>query len=149
MEPFTVTPTKKFAVLGAAAEGLIMVALIGIYLFVLPADSRSLWMVIVPFMLVGIAQAFVILNSQSRKLTVTADQLTLEQGILQKNRQMINLDKIQDVGVEQGFLERLLNVGTITIQSASTVGALRLASIDAPTEIANKLLAYARQANRK
>lgn len=149
MEPFTVTPTKKLVLVGAVIEALLMAVWIGVYLLVLPQDVRSLWMVIVPFMFTGLAQALVILKSQSRKLTVSAEQLTLEQGIAQKSRQMINLEKIQDVSVEQGFFERLLNIGSITIQSASTVGALRLDSIDAPTEIANKLLAYARQANRK
>ena len=149
MEPFTVTPTKKLVLVGAVIEALLMIVWIGVYLLVLPEDVRSLWMVIVPFMLTGLAQALVILKSQSRKLTVSAEQLTLEQGIAQKSRQMINLEKIQDVSVKQSFFERLLNIGSITIQSASTVGALRLDSIDAPTEIANKLLAYARQANRK
>ncbi|MBY0374698.1 MAG: PH domain-containing protein [Bryobacteraceae bacterium] len=149
MEPFTITPTKKLVLVGAVIEALLMAVWIGVYLLVLPQDVRSLWMVIVPFMLTGLAQAMVILKSQSRKLTVSAEQLTLEQGIAQKSRQMINLEKIQDVSVAQGFFERMLNIGSITIQSASTVGALRLDSIDAPTEIANKLLAYARQANRK
>lgn len=149
MEPFTITPTKKLILVGAVIEALLMALWIGVYLFVLPEDVRSLWMVIIPFMLTGLAQAMVILKSQSRKLTVSLEQLTLEQGIAQKSRQMINLEKIQDVSVEQGFFERMLNIGSITIQSASTVGALRLDSIDAPTEIANKLLAYARQANRK
>jgi membrane protein YdbS with pleckstrin-like domain len=149
VEPFTITPTKKLILVGAVIEALLMALWIGVYLFVLPEDVRSLWMVIIPFMLTGLAQAMVILKSQSRKLTVSLEQLTLEQGIAQKSRQMINLEKIQDVSVEQGFFERMLNIGSITIQSASTVGALRLDSIDAPTEIANKLLAYARQANRK
>ena len=149
MEPFTVTPTKKLVLVGAVIEALLMAVWIGVYLLVLPQDVRSLWMVLVPFMLTGLAQAMVILKSQSRKLTVSAEQLTLEQGIAQKSRQMINLEKIQDVSVKQSFFERLLNIGSITIQSASTVGALRLDSIDAPTEIANKLLACARQANRK
>lgn len=125
-----------------------MVALVVMYLLVLEPESRKLWMVLAPFMLVGMVQAVVIIKSQSTKLMVTAEQLTLEQGVAAKTRQMINLEKVQDVSVEQGLFERMLNIGTITIQSAGQGQGVRLARIDAPAEVANKLLEYARAANR-
>ena len=148
MEPFTVTPTKKLITVAAALEGVLMVALVVMYLLVLEPESRKLWMVLAPFMLVGMVQAVVIIKSQSTKLMVTAEQLTLEQGVAAKTRQMINLEKVQDVSVEQGLFERMLNIGTITIQSAGQGQGVRLARIDAPAEVANKLLEYARAANR-
>lgn len=146
MEPFTVTPTKKLITVAALLEFLLLLALVVFYLYYLPESNRNLALVVAPFMLFGLVQAFLIFRAQSTRMTVTSEQLTLERGMGQKTRQMINLDKVQDITVEQSVFQRMLGIGTILIQSAGTGAGVRLESIDSPAEVADRVLKYARQA---
>ncbi len=49
---------------------------------------------------------------------ITPNQVVMEKGILKKNRKSVFLDNIVDVNFRQGYIERLLNYGTIVIGSS-------------------------------
>lgn len=49
---------------------------------------------------------------------ITPNQVVMEKGILKKTRKAVFFDNIVDVNFKQGYLQRFLNYGTITVGSS-------------------------------
>ena len=58
------------------------------------------------------------INTRQTALTVTDSELLYERGILSKDRTSVSLKHVRAVHVTQGFLNRILGVGTIQISTA-------------------------------
>ena len=76
----------------------------------------------------------------SMKLTVSPDKLRFETGILSKSTRTIQLGKVQDVRVDQSLKQRMVGVGTLSIETAGEASRLTLANIDAPQSLADEIL---------
>ena len=74
------------------------------------------------------------------KLTVTADKLRLETGLLSKSTRTIQLAKVQDVRVDQGLAQRIVGVGSISIETAGGSSRLVVADIDRPQTLADEIM---------
>lgn len=73
------------------------------------------------------------------------DQLTIETGLLSRTRRTVDMAKIQDVTVRQTLGQRLLGVGDLMLESAGESGAMAIANLDAPREIADEILASSKR----
>ncbi len=60
--------------------------------------------------------------------------------LLRENWEEIPLDRIQDAILQQSLLGRLLNYGTLIIQSAATGGAIEMRHIPAPRRVQKRIL---------
>src|SRR6186997_402367 len=58
------------------------------------------------------------IHTRQTALTVTDSELLYERGILSKDRTSVSLKHVCAVHVTQGFLNRILGVGTIQISTA-------------------------------
>ena len=74
------------------------------------------------------------------KLTVTQDKLRFETGILSKSTRTIQLPKVQDVRVDQSLAQRILGVGTLSIETAGESSRLVIADIDRPQPLADEIM---------
>lgn len=73
------------------------------------------------------------------RLILTGDKLRYEVGLFSRTTRTFQLSKIQDVRVEQTFLERLLKVGDLSIETAGESGSLVIRNIDHPHEVADMI----------
>jgi uncharacterized membrane protein YdbT with pleckstrin-like domain len=73
------------------------------------------------------------------------DHLTLETGFLSRTRRTVDMAKIQDVTVRQTLGQRLLGVGDLMLESAGESGAMGIANLDSPREIADEILASSKR----
>lgn len=58
------------------------------------------------------------IKTRATSLIITEHDITYEQGILSKDRTSVSLSHVRAVRVTQGFVNRILGVGTIEISTA-------------------------------
>jgi uncharacterized membrane protein YdbT with pleckstrin-like domain len=79
------------------------------------------------------------LRRQTVKLTIAGDKLRYETGLASKSTRIIQLPKVQDVRVIQSLVQRMLNVGDMSIETAGESSRLVVSNLDAPRQLAEQL----------
>ena len=79
------------------------------------------------------------IQRQAVKLTIAGDKLRYETGMASKSTRLIQLPKVQDVRVVQSFVQRLLGVGDISIETAGENSRLVVQNLDQPQQLAEQL----------
>jgi membrane protein YdbS with pleckstrin-like domain len=75
-------------------------------------------------------------------LRVFPDRITLERGLLSKCYQDYNPRDIRSIDIDQGFLQRVVGIGDLTISTAASVeGAEQINSIPDPKGLRDLILA--------
>jgi len=82
------------------------------------------------------------------RLSISQDRMHFERGFLSKSTETVDLSKVQDVRVNQTMGQRILNIGTISFETAGGSSRIAMESIDRPQEVANHILDMARAAGR-
>ena len=147
MNSTVITPSKKPLVGVALLEAIVMGGWTLIYFTMLPPKSQNIAYLVAPIALFSLIMSLAVVRLNLTRLTLAPPQLNFESGLLTTTQRSFNLNKIQDVRVEQSLVERLFRVGTITIETASENGSVRIESIDSPRQVADQILAAARQPN--
>jgi uncharacterized membrane protein YdbT with pleckstrin-like domain len=75
------------------------------------------------------------IKTRATVLTVTEHELLFERGILSKDRLSVSLRHVRSVHVTQGFVNRLLGVGTIQILTAGDQPEFTVKDLPDPHEI--------------
>jgi uncharacterized membrane protein YdbT with pleckstrin-like domain len=142
----TVRPTAKFLKAGAILATLIFLAL----------ETACLlwWNTAVGSSLIMIAPAFILLwpaaraiERQYTKAAIVGDRLRYETGMTSKSTRTIQLSKVQDVRVDQSMLQRIFNIGNISIETAGEASRLTIANVDDPQSLADEILNRAQHVN--
>jgi len=135
VEEITIRPTAKFI-----KAGLVLTALVFIGLEVLCFTQWSLsWILAIPlviFLLPGI-------RALRRRLTCTVisgDRLRYESGVTSKITRNIQLSKVQDVRVDQHLVQRIWNVGNLSIETAGEASRLTIPNVDRPQSLADEIM---------
>ena len=81
---------------------------------------------------------------------LTSDRVMSREGIIAKRGIEIPLDRINTVMSDQGIFERLLGLGNLVIESASSDGEQRFSTIRRPTEVQKQIyVQMERNSNRR
>jgi uncharacterized membrane protein YdbT with pleckstrin-like domain len=72
------------------------------------------------------------IQTRQTRVTVTDSEIVYARGILRKNRTEVSLKHVRSVNVKQGFLDRLLRVGTIQVSTAGDQPEFTVADIPLP-----------------
>lgn len=72
---------------------------------------------------------------------LTNQNLTVEVGILSKDRTHIPLAKVQDVTVKQTLFDRVMGVGSVVVESAGISGRIPEINVDRPVQVSKRILA--------
>ncbi len=80
------------------------------------------------------------IRRNSTHYTLTDRNLTISTGILSRAAMHIPLHKVQDVSVRRTLLDRILNLGTIVVESAGSAGRIPEINVDAPTRVCDAIL---------
>jgi membrane protein YdbS with pleckstrin-like domain len=120
----------------AVLVALVVLALeVAIFVF---SGGPGLLMVLPPLLLLWPAAHA--LQRRLTRITVSGDRLRYEAGFLTKSTRTIQLPKVQDVRVDQGLVQRIWNVGNLSIETAGETSRLTIDNVDSPQELADELL---------
>jgi len=75
------------------------------------------------------------IKTRATALTVTDHELLYEKGILSKERLAVSLRHVRSVQVNQGFINRILGVGTIEIKTAGDEPEFTVDDLPDPHEV--------------
>jgi uncharacterized membrane protein YdbT with pleckstrin-like domain len=75
------------------------------------------------------------IKTRATALTVTDHELLYEKGILSKERLAVSLRHVRSVQVNQGFINRILGVGTIEIKTAGDEPEFTVQDLPDPHEV--------------
>jgi uncharacterized membrane protein YdbT with pleckstrin-like domain len=81
------------------------------------------------FLVAIITSIFALITYYFIQYTLSTQNLVIESGILGKSRRTIPVQRIQDVSFNQSWLERLLNIGDILVESAGGFGIIKLKEV--------------------
>jgi uncharacterized membrane protein YdbT with pleckstrin-like domain len=133
----TIQPTAKFIKAGAIFAVLIILASEIAYLTV--GGGTAGWWLAIPLLLLlwPASRAF---RRRLTKTTIAGDRLRYETGVASKSTRNIQLSKIQDVRVDQRLLQRIFNVGDLSIETAGEASRLTIHNVDDPQGLADELM---------
>lgn len=139
MEELTIRPTAKYLKAGTLLTTLVVIGLEIAY-GVLWRDRETLnWVpVICLALLLWPATRWV--RRRFTRAVVSGDRLRYEIGVTSKSTRNIQLTKVQDIRVDQSFLQRLLGIGNISIETSGETSSLTIANVDRPQAVADELM---------
>jgi uncharacterized membrane protein YdbT with pleckstrin-like domain len=79
------------------------------------------------------------IETRQKRVTVSDSEIVYSRGILHKARTEVSLKHIRSVNVTQGFLNRLLKVGTIQVYTAGDQPEFTVADIPLPGTVREAL----------
>ena len=138
-----VRQSLKFIVVAYIACTVAEVAVVVAY-FVWKLTQVPLWAPLVPFLAVDVLITIRLLRALTTRLTVLEDRLHWESGMFSKSTRTIELEKIQDVRVDQTLGQRLLGVGNLSLETAGGSSKIVMRIIDRPQHAADRILEMAR-----
>ena len=138
MPELTILPTAKFLKAGAILAAVIFLGLEIAYLVAGSAVAGP-WIMALP-VLILIWPAFRALRRRITRTTVSGDRLRYETGLATKSTRTIQLSKVQDVRVDQRLLQRLFNVGDLSIETAGEASRLMIHNVDSPQALADEIM---------
>ena len=136
MKDLVIRPTMKFVYAGYALTLIVIAG--GIWWLIQCCQQLPPW--------TPLTLAALLLWPASRqagrlavKLTVSADKLRYETGMLSKSTRTIQLTKVQDVRVDQSLSQRMFGVGTLSIETAGEASRLMIHNLDQPLVLADEI----------
>jgi membrane protein YdbS with pleckstrin-like domain len=99
----------------------------------------------------AVLAVFVVIRHIQRrmtKITISSDRLHYEAGLLSKTTRTVELVKVQDVRVSQTLMQRIFNIGAVSLETAGSSSRILMESIDRPQEVANHIMDMARAAGK-
>jgi len=135
----TIRPTSKFLKFGVVLAAVIVVGLEIAWLTAWKDAVGTSWpMLIPPLLLIWPAQRW--LRWRLTRATITGDRLRYETGMASKTTRNIQLSKVQDVRVDQRLLQRIFNIGDLSIETAGETSRLVIPNVDSPQELADEMM---------
>ena len=135
----TVRPTAKFLKAGAILAGLLVLGLEILCVTSWNEAAGTPLIMVVPFVLL-IWPALRAIRRSTTKAVISGDRLRYETGIASKSTRTIQLSKVQDVRVDQGMMQRVFNIGNISIETAGEASRLSIPNVDDAQALADDIL---------
>ena len=136
-------PSVKLILAAYGACGLAEGLIIAYWLVHNPHPNPVLLLMVLPFA----AQIWAATRHAAKLatlLTVSDGRVKFETGMMSRSTRTIDLNKVQDVRIDQSPLQRLLDVGDLSLETAGETSRLVMTAIDKPHQIADELLSLAR-----
>jgi uncharacterized membrane protein YdbT with pleckstrin-like domain len=134
-----VRPSAKFIKAGAILAAIVVLGVEIAYLAKWRHNEALTWVPIAA-LLVLLWPAERWLRRHFTKAVVAADRLRYEVGVTSKSTRNIQLSKVQDVRVDQRIVQRLWNVGNLSIETAGEASRLTIRNVDNPQALADEIM---------
>ena len=136
MPDLTVRPTAKFLKAGAVLAGLVC---LGLEILIYTSWTGTPLLMLAP-LLILVWPAMRAMARQFTRAVISGDRLRYESGITSKSTRTIQLSKVQDVRVDQGMMQRIFNIGNISIETAGESSRLSIPNVDNAQTLADEIL---------
>jgi uncharacterized membrane protein YdbT with pleckstrin-like domain len=133
-----IRPTTKYLRLGTILAATVFLGLEIVYLVTWRTEDNQWLMILPPLILLWPASRWV--RRQSARTIINGDRLRYETGLAAKSTRTIQLTKVQDVRVDQSIVQRMFNVGNVSIETAGEASRLTLVNVDNPQGLADDIL---------
>ncbi len=84
------------------------------------------------------------LHTRFTVLRLESGKLRYQTGVLSRSTRTLEISKVQDVRVDQSLVQRVLGIGSLTLETAGETSRLTMANVDRPQEVADRILEAAR-----
>ena len=136
MPDLVIRPTAKFLKAGAA---LAVLAVIALEILIVTTWTGTALLMLAPVVIL-LWPGMKALERNFTRAVISGDRLRYETGITSKSTRTIQLTKVQDVRVDQGMMQRIFNIGDISIETAGETSRLSIANVDNAQELADEIL---------
>jgi putative membrane protein len=134
-----IRPTAKFLKAGALLAGIVFLAL-EILCVTSWNEAAGTSLIMIAPVLILLWPAARALERRFTKAVISGDRLRYETGITSKSTRTIQLTKVQDVKVDQRMMQRLFNIGDISIETAGETSRLTIPNVDDAQTLADDIL---------
>ncbi len=145
---FSSAPTLLFVkagYVGAAIGALFFVAVASAFAYMI----IPIWLAIILGFGLFLIPAFYHLKQKLVRYTLTPSTLEIDEGLISRTTRRVPLRRIQDVTVAATATQRLLGIGSVSIDNASEdLGKITLQNINNPREFADRMLREMRTVER-
>lgn len=144
MADIVIRPSLKFVYAGFAAVLVVVIAAAVIHFQFLADKGYAPW-------LPGLSALLLLwplqrmLRRLTVKITISGEKLRYESGFLSKSTRIIQLPKVQDVRVNQTLVQRIFNVGDVSIETAGESSRLVVQNLDGPNVFAEEIIEASNQ----
>jgi uncharacterized membrane protein YdbT with pleckstrin-like domain len=139
MSDLTIRPTTKFLKAGTILTALVFLGVeIAYFVYWRENENLRLLPLVIPLIFIWPLERW--LRLRSIRAYVTGDRLRYETGIAARTTRTIQLSKLQDVRVDQGLWQRMLDIGDISLETSGESSRLTIFNIDRPQAVADDLL---------
>jgi uncharacterized membrane protein YdbT with pleckstrin-like domain len=142
-----IRPSLKRIKAGYVLAILVIVSAVVAYAWYLEPDKYPWWVPAISAVVL-LAPIRAHIRRQSVKVTISGDKLRYDVGLLSKTTRNIQLSKVQDVRVDQSLGQRMLGVGTISIETSGEASRLIVHNIDSPHAVADEIIAASQEHGR-
>ena len=136
-KPTRVLRRSRLSFLKEYAITLLLIAVVATLIFYKIEVNKS----VVPIMLLVIALLIIyveIARMQTQYL-LTPSQLVTEYGIIKKAKESVFLDNVGNIGIKQGYLQRIFHFGDITITPSAGKEDIVMKGVRTPRKIHNEI----------
>ena len=144
MEDLTIRPTAKFVMMRTILAVLVFLA-VEIAWFTQWRENENLKFLPIVAFVVLIWPLPSALRRQFTKTTISGERLHYETGMFAKTTRTIQLSKLQDLRVDQTFMQRIFGVGNLSIETAGAASWEAIRHVDNPQAVADEILNRAHQ----
>lgn len=131
---------EQFKAILWACLGLGLIMLVVLAEFVFEWTWWAWWMNVVAILLAVAAVLLPMLITRTTRYRVTSYRIEFERGVLKKRIDSLELWHVDDISFEQGLIDRMMNVGNITVLSDDkTTPRLELHGLPNPRQIFDAL----------
>lgn len=139
MPELIIQPTAKFLKAGTILTALVFLALeIAYFVYWQDKEALKFLPLVAPVIFLWPGSRW--LRRRYTKAVVSGDRLRFESGLAAKSTRTIQLTKLQDVRVDQRLMQRILNIGDISMETSGETSRLTIPNIDNPQAVADDLL---------
>jgi uncharacterized membrane protein YdbT with pleckstrin-like domain len=136
----TIKPTAKFLKAGTVVAALVFLALETECLISWNKNETvGAWVMLLPVLLL-LWPAVRAMRRRFTTITLTADRLRLETGAFSRTTRTVQLSKLQDVRVDQRFMQRIFSVGDLSIETAGQASRETIHNVDNPQALADEMM---------
>ena len=139
MSDLIIRPTAKFLKAGALLALIVFLALEVLCVTSWNEAAGTSLIMLAP-VLILLWPAVRALERRFTKAVISGDRLRYETGITSKSTRTIQLTKVQDVRVDQRMMQRLFNIGDISIETAGETSRLTIPNVDDAQTLADDIL---------
>jgi uncharacterized membrane protein YdbT with pleckstrin-like domain len=147
MADLVIRPSIKGIIVWYILSLLLLIAVV-VFMQSRGFEPVELWTLLIIPVTLDLWASFRHIRLNARRLTLQADTLRYEDGLIAKTQRNIILDKIRDVRVEQSFGQRLVGVGDISVEAMGESGSITLENVDRPRQAADSILGAMRQSRQ-